>query len=197
MDRSIEKLFKEHGGQLRMSEALAAGMSRYMLYHLRDKGVVVPIARGIYRLASLPPVADPDLVAVILKYPRAVLCLLSALSLHEITTEIPRQIFIALPRTNRIPVLKHPPISVHRFSGEAYSEGIETRPMADISVKVYCVEKTIADCFKFRNQIGTDVVLESLKLYRERYRFDGNKIMHYARICRVEEVMRPYLEASL
>ena len=69
--------------------------------------------------------------------------------------------------------------------------------MADISVKVYCVEKTIADCFKFRNQIGTDVVLESLKLYRERYRFDGNKIMHYARICRVEEVMRPYLEASL
>ena len=136
MDLSIEKLFKKHGGQLRMSEALAAGMSRYMLYHLRDKGVVVPIARGIYRLASLPPVADPDLIAVTLKYPRAVLCLLSALSFHEITTEIPRQIFIALPRTSRIPVLKHPPLSVHRFSGEAYSKGIETRKKCQSSSRM-------------------------------------------------------------
>jgi predicted transcriptional regulator of viral defense system len=197
MDRSVEKLFMEHGGQLRMSEALAGGMSRYMLYHLRDKGVVKPIARGVYRLANLPAVSDPDLLAVSLRYPHAVLCLLSALSFHEITTEIPSRIYIALPRTSRIPTLKHPPLSVHRFSGAAYSEGIETRSMADISVKVYCIEKTIADCFKFRNQIGMDVVLEAFKLYRERHRFDGNKIMHYARICRVEEVMRPYLEASL
>ena len=197
MDQSIENIFMKHGGQLRMSEAIAAGMSRYMLYSLRDKGLIEQISRGVYRLANLPAVSDPDLMSVSIKYPKGVLCLLSALSIHEITTEIPRQIFIALPRLSRIPIPQHPPLSVHRFSGEAYSEGIETRQMDDIVIRVYCVEKTIADCFKFRNQIGMDVVLEAFKLYRERHRFDGNKIMHYAKICRVKNVMRPYLEASL
>jgi len=197
MDKSIENLFMENGGQLRMSEALAAGMSRYMLYSLRDKGLIEQISRGVYRLANLPAVSDPDLMSVSIKYPKGVLCLLSALSIHEITTEIPRQIFIALPRLSRIPIPQHPPLSVHRFSGEAYSEGIETRQMDDIVIRVYCVEKTIADCFKFRNQIGMDVVLEAFKLYREHHRFDGNKIMHYAKICRVDKIMRPYLEASL
>lgn len=197
MDKTIENLFLEHGGQLRMSEAIAAGVSRYMLYRLRDKGLIEQLSRGLYRLANLPPVSDPDLISVSLKYPHAVLCLLSALSMHEITTEIPRQIFIAMPRASRIPMPQHPPLSVHRFSGEAYSEGIETRQMDDFVIKVYCVEKTLADCFKFRNQIGMDVVLEALKFYRERHRFDGNKIMHYAKICRVDKVMRPYLEASL
>ena len=196
MDPAIEKLFLEHGGQLRMSEAIAAGMSRYMLYSLRDKGLIEQISRGLYRLANLSPVSDPDLISVSLKYPHAVLCLLSALSLHEITTEIPREIFIAMPRASRIPMLQHPPLSVHRFSGDAYSEGIETRQMDDFVVKVYCVEKTLADCFKYRNKIGMDVVLEALKFYRERYRFDGNKIMRYAKICRVDKIMRPYLEAS-
>lgn len=197
MDKTIENLFLRNGGQLRMSEAINAGMSRYMLYSLRDKGLIEPIARGVYRLANLPAVADPDLIAVSIRYPKAVLCLISALAIHEVTTEIPRQIFIALPRLNRIPIQLHPPLSIHRFSGGAYSEGIETKQVDDMIIKVYCIEKTIADCFKFRNQIGMDVVLEALKFYRERHRFDGNKIMHYARICRVENVMRPYLEASL
>ena len=197
MDKSIENLFLEHGGQLRMSEAIAAGMSRYMLYSLRDKGLIDQISRGLYRLANLSPVSDPDLISVSLRYPKAVLCLISALSIHEITTEIPRQIFIALPRNTRSPTLQHPPLSVHRFSGDSYSEGIQIKKMDGVSVQIYNVEKTLADCFKYRNKIGMDVVLEALKFYRERHRFDGNKIMHYAKICRVENVMRPYLEASL
>lgn len=197
MDKSIENLFRKHGGQLRMSEALKNGMSRYMLYNLYDKGLIERISRGIYRLADLPPAGDPDIAAVSLRYPKAVLCLISALSIHEITTEIPRQIFIALPRNTRSPTLQHPPLSIHRFSGESYTDGIELREMDGVDVQVYNVEKTLTDCFKYRNKIGMDVVLEALKLYRERYRFDGNKILRYARICRVENIMRPYLEASL
>lgn len=180
-----------------MSEALEAGMSRYMLYNLHDKGFIERIARGVYRLADLPSVNDPDLAAVSMRYPKAVLCLISALSIHEITTEIPRQIFIALPRDTRTPTLNHPPLSIHRFSGAAYSEGIEDRDMDGVGIRVYSVEKTLADCFKYRNKIGMDVVLEALKFYRERHRFDGNNIMRYAKICRVDNIMRPYLEASL
>jgi len=164
-----------------MTEAIEAGMSRYMLY----------------RLASLPMVDNPDFAAVSMRYPKAVLCLISALSMHDMTTEIPHRIYIALPRNSRTPATNHPPLFVHRFSGGSYSEGIEIRDMDGIKVKVYCVEKTLADCFKYRNKIGMDVVLEALKFYRERYRFDGNKIMRYARICRVENIMRPYLEATL
>ncbi len=197
MDKSIDKLFRQHGGQLRMSEALEAGLSRYMLYTLYDKGFIERISRGVYRLAGLAPVTDPDIAEVCLRYPKAVLCLISALSIHGVTTEIPRQIFIALPRNTRTPTLRHPPLSIHRFSGESYTAGIETRDMDGVGVHVYVVEKTLADCFKYRNKIGMDVVLEALKIYRERYRFDGSKIMKYARICRVENVMRPYLEASL
>jgi len=197
MDKSIENLFIENGGQMRMSEAIKAGMSRYMLYSLRDKGLIEQIARGVYRLSNLPAVSDPDLISVSIKYPHAVLCLISALSIHEITTEIPRQVFIAMPRASRIPIAQHPPLSVHRFSGGAYSEGIETRQMEDFVIKVYSAEKTLADCFKYRNKIGMDVVLEALKFYRERKRFDTNKLMHYAKICRVSNIMRPYLEASV
>lgn len=180
-----------------MSVALEAGISRHMLYSLYEKGSIEKIARGVYRLATLPEVDDPDIAAVFTRYPRAVLCLISALSFHEITTEIPHRIYIALPRSSRTPSLKHPPLSVHRFSEPAYSEGIELHKMDGIEVKVYGVEKTLADCFKYRNKIGMDTVLEALKLYREQVRFDGNKIMHYARVCRVENIMRPYLEATL
>ncbi|MBC8206095.1 MAG: type IV toxin-antitoxin system AbiEi family antitoxin domain-containing protein [Kiritimatiellales bacterium] len=197
MNDKIKTLFSEHGGQLRMRDALNAGMSRYMLYNLYEKGFVERIARGVYRLADLPPISEPDFMAISTRCPKAVLCLISALSLHEITTEIPRQIFIALPRDTRAPTMKYPPLSIHKFSEPAYSEGIEVRDMDGVGVKVYCVEKTLADCFKYRNKIGMDVVLEALKFYRERYRFDGNKIMHYAKVCRVDNIMRPYLEATL
>lgn len=155
------------------------------------------VSRGIYRWADMPSTSDPDLVAVSLRYPKAVLCLISALAFHEITTEIPAAVYVALPRDTREPQIDYPPLSVHRFSGDAFSEGVEVHEMDGVTVKVYCVEKTLADCFKYRNKIGMDVVLEALKLYRERNRFDANKLLHYARVCRVEKIMKPYLEATL
>lgn len=197
MKKRPEDVFREHGGQLRMSEAIKHGITRYMLYSLRDKGVIERVSRGIYRLVDLPPMSNPDLVTVSLRFPNAVICLVSALGYHDITTQIPHAVSVAIPKDSRMPSLDYPPIQAHKFSNEAYKSGIKEHMIDGVPVKVYNPEKTLADCFKFRNKIGMDVVLEALKLYKTRKKFDLGELLKYARICRVEKVMRPYLEATL
>jgi predicted transcriptional regulator of viral defense system len=190
-------IFRKHGGQLRMSEAIVNGITRYMLYSLRDKGIVEQVSRGVYRLVELPPISNPDLVTVGLRFPNAVICLISALSYHNITTQIPHAVSVAVPRNSRIPSLDYPPIQAHRFSNEAYNSGIENHAIDGVPIKIYYPEKTLADCFKFRNKIGMEVVLEALKLYRSRQQFNLEKLLKYAKICRVKNIMSPYLEATI
>jgi predicted transcriptional regulator of viral defense system len=197
MKKTPEEIFRMHGGSLRMSEAIAHGITRYTLYSLKNKGVIEQVSRGIYRLVELPPISNPDLVTVSLRFPSAVICLISALAYHEITTQIPHEVSIAVPRDTRMPSLDYPPIKVHKFSNETYRSGIEEHRIDDVPVKVYNPEKTLADCFKFRNKIGTDVVMEALRLYKNRKKFDVGNLLQYARICRVERVMRPYLEGAV
>lgn len=195
MKETPEKIFRSCGGQMRMSEAIKRGLSRYMLYSLRDRGVIEQVSRGIYRLVDLPPITNPDLVTVGLRVPNAVICLVSALAFHEITTQVPHRVSIALPMKSRPPCLDYPPLAVHRFSEQTYRAGIEVHEIDGVRVKIYSAEKTLADCFKFRNQIGMDVVLEALKLYKARKKFTLAELLRFGRICRVEKVMRPYLEA--
>ena len=190
-------IFRKHGGQLRMSEAIAHGITRYMLYSLRDKGIIEQVSRGIYRLVELPPISNPDLVTVSLRFPNAVICLISALSYHNITTQIPHVVSLAVPRDSRIPSLDYPPVQAHRFSNDAYNFGIENHSFDGVPVKIYTPEKTLADCFKFRNKIGMDVVIEALKLYRSRQQFNLEKLLTYAEVCRVKNIMTPYLEATI
>ena len=190
-------IFRKHGGQLRMSEAIAHGITRYMLYSLRDRGIIEQVSRGIYRLVELPPISNPDLVTVSLRFPNAVICLISALSYHNITTQIPHVISVAVPRDSRIPSLEYPPVQAHRFSNEAYNSGIENHSIDGVPVKIYTPEKTLADCFKFRNKIGMDVVIEALKLYKSRQQFNLEKLLTYAEVCRVKNIMTPYLEATI
>ena len=192
-----DEIFRQHGGQLRMSEAIKHGISRYTLYKMRDNGVVEKISRGIYRLVDLPPISQPDLVTVVLRFPKAVICLISALSWHGITTQIPHEVSVAVPRGARMPSLDYPPVHAYKFSAEAFKAGIEKHQIDRVTVQIYSAEKTLAYCFKYRNKLGMDVVLEALKLYRSQKKFDLEKLLEYARICRVEEVMRPYLEAGL
>lgn len=192
-----KNIFRQHGGVLKMSEAVQAGIHRKMLYAMRDAGIIEKLDRGLYRLADLPPLGNPDLVSVAMKVPTGVICLISALSFHEITTQIPHEVYIALRRGTESPRLKHPPVRVFRFTGEAFTEGIVTPKVDGIQIRIYNPEKTLADCFKYRNKIGLDIAVEALKLYRERKRVKVNEVMRYARICRVEKVMRPYLEALL
>jgi predicted transcriptional regulator of viral defense system len=193
--KNAEALFRKHGGMLRTSEATALGIHPRTLYRLRDENRLVTVSRGLYRLADLPELSDPDLVSVAARIPQAVICLISALAIHEITTEIPHEVSIALPRTVKRPRLDHPPLRIFWFSGDALTEGIEEHKIDGVKVRVYGPEKTVADCFKFRNKIGLDVAIEALKLCRERKGSTPRKLFHYARICRVERVMRPYLEA--
>jgi predicted transcriptional regulator of viral defense system len=189
-----EGLFRKHGGMLRASEAIALGIHPRTLYRLRDENRLVTVSRGLYRLADLPELSDPDLVSVATRIPQAVICLISALAFHEITTEIPHEVSIALPRTVKKPRLDYPPLRVFWFSGEALTEGIEKRKIDGVMVRIYGPEKTVADCFKFRNRIGLDVAIEALKLCREGRGSTPRKLLHYARICRVERIIRPYLE---
>ncbi|MGP9644590.1 MULTISPECIES: type IV toxin-antitoxin system AbiEi family antitoxin domain-containing protein [unclassified Halomonas] len=193
----LQTLFRQQGGKLRLSEALTLGISRYQFYRLRDEGLIEPVSRGLYRLADLPPIDNPDLVATATRFPHAVLCLISALDWHGITTQIPHQVHLAVKRDARLPVLDYPPVAGYRFSGQAFSTGIEQVEVDDITLQVYNPEKTLADCFKFRNRIGMDVVLEALELYRNRKTFRPGKLMEYASICRVAKVMAPYVEAKL
>ena len=197
MKKRLEEIFLDHGGQLRMSEALRHGITRYMLYSLRDRGIIEKISRGIYRLADLPSISNPDLVTVSLRFPKAVVCLVSALAFHDITTQLPHTVSVAVPREARIPSLDYPPVEAHRFADKAYNSGIETHLIDSVPVRVYCAEKTLVDCFKFRNKIGMDVVLEALKLYKKRNRFNPMLLLDYAKICRISMVMRPYLEATI
>lgn len=180
-----------------MSEALAHGITRYTLYSLRDKGVIEQITRGVYRLVELPPLSNPDIATVSLRFPQAVICLTSALAFHEITTQIPHEVWVAVSRASRMPKLNFPPIKAHRFSKEAYKAGIEEHQIDEIAVRIYSPEKTLADCFKYRNKVGMDVVLEAIRLYKTRKKFNISELLKYAKVCRVEKVMRPYLEATL
>jgi predicted transcriptional regulator of viral defense system len=192
--REIE-LFRQHGGGLRMSEALRLGINRKALYAMRDAGVIAPVSRGLYRLASLDPLAHPDLVTVATRVPQGVLCLISALSFHELTTQVPHTIDVALERGTRKPRLDYPPTRFYWFSGPAFSDGIETHQLDGAPVRIYDPEKTLVDSFRYRNQIGMDVVLEAMKLWRERRRKKLDALLKYARMRHVERAMRPYLEA--
>jgi len=190
-------IFRQAGGQLRMSEAIAAGISKSTLYRLRDKNIIKPVSRGVYRLAELPEISNPDLATVCLRYPKAIICLISALSFHELTTQVPHRVSIAVPRESRLPFLDYPPLESHRFSREAYRAGIEKHDIDGVVVRVYDQEKTIADCFKFRNKLGMDVVLEALRVYGDKKRINRDLLLKYGRICRVGKVMMPYLETLI
>lgn len=198
--KALEKakaLFRKHGGMMRMADAVQAGIHRTTLYAMRNSGIIEQLSRGLYRLADAPPLANPDLVTVARRVPRGVVCLVSALALHDLTTQIPHEVWLAVPRESEPPRVDYPPIRVFRFASQAFAAGVETRDMDGTKVRVYSREKTLADCFKYRNKIGLDTAVEALKRYRQQGRINAEALMQHAQTCRVANVMRPYLEAVL
>ena len=187
--------FRRHGGILRTGEALELGVHPRTLYDLRDEGLIERVSRGVYRLASLPSLSHPDLVTVAVRVPRAVVCLVSALACHDITTEIPHEVHVALPHGAKMPQIEHPPLRVFTFSGAALTEGIQTVRLDGIDVRIYDPAKTVVDCFRYRNKLGVDVAIEGLKLCIERKLARPADLLRYARQCRAERVMLPYIEA--
>jgi predicted transcriptional regulator of viral defense system len=190
-------IYKKHGGMLRTAQALREGIHPDTIYTMRDSGAIYAVSRGVYRLAGSPQFGNPDLVTVATRIPGGVICLISALAFHELTTQIPHEVHVALPRGAEEPRLDHPPIKIYRFTGKAFTEGVEIHEVDGVAVRIYSPEKTLADCFKFRNRIGLDTAIEAIRFYRERRNVKVDELMRYAAICRVEKIIRPYLEALL
>lgn len=189
--------FEEHHGLLGTSQAIRLGIAPRTLYGLRDEGLITEVNRGLFRLTAAPPLSHPDLVQVAIKVPKGVVCLISALAFHGLTTQIPHEVYLALPNDAEKPRLLYPPLRLFWLTKKVYSSGIDEHLLDEIPVKVYGLEKTLADCFKFRRKIGLDVALEALKQAVMEQRIQVNKLLHFARLDRVEKVMRPYLEALL
>ena len=189
--------FKKHGSFLRFSEVIAAGFHPDTLRALVEAGRIEKITTGLYKIAEYMPETHPDLIMASLQVPKGVICLLSALSFHNATTEIPGKVDMAVPRGTRISDISYPPTKIYHFSRKTWEAGIEEYNMEGKKVKIYCLSKTIADCFKFRNKIGVDVAREALKIAVREKREIPMEIMKYAELCDVVTVMKPVLETYL
>ena len=200
MRKKTEELvtfFKNNNGIARFSDILRAGFHPDSLKTLEKEKKVEKIARGIYRLTNYDFDEHPDLIIASLQAPRGVICLVSALSFHEVTVEIPKYVDIAIPRGTHTYRIKYPPVRFYRFDSKVWKAGIEEHKIEGFKIKVYNLAKTIADCFKFRNKIGMDVVRESLKIAITEKNTRPNEIMQYAKVCRVDSIIKPILEAML
>ena len=196
---SIKKaitIFEQHSGTLRTSQALRLGIAPRILYALRDAGQIVEVTRGVFRLPDAASIEHSDLVQVAQRIPKGIICLISALAFHNLTTQIPHQVYVALPLDAEKPRLAYPPVRLFWLSQASYSAGIEEHLQAGVTVRVYSREKSIADCFKYRNKIGLNVALEALKEGLGQG-YKPETLLDFARIDRVEKTMRPYLEALL
>ncbi|MBS3996304.1 MAG: type IV toxin-antitoxin system AbiEi family antitoxin domain-containing protein [Hydrogenophaga sp.] len=182
-------------GLLRASDLEAIEAPRVVLTRLNAAGLLERVGRGLYRLPDAQVSEFESLGTVATKVPQAVFCLLSALQFHELTTQLPREVWIAMPRGSHPPRIDYPPVKMVQFTGEAYSAGVEQVERDGVRLRVYGVAKTVADCFKHRNKIGLDVALEALKDARSRNKATVDEIWRYAKVCRVANVMRPYLES--
>jgi predicted transcriptional regulator of viral defense system len=182
-------------GLARPRDLEAFGVSRAHLSSLLKQGLVRRYARGIYVVSEHAPTAQHTLAQVAKRVPDGVFCLLTALRFHGLTTQSPGEVWIALPEKARRPRLDSPRLRVARFSGAALTEGVETRRVEGVPLRVYSPAKTVADCFKYRNKIGIDVAVEALRDFSRRHRGGANELARFARICRVSRVMQPYLDA--
>lgn len=184
-----------HRRVLCAADVRAHGWAPQLLLNLHQAGKLQRIARGLYSLPNVEITENQALIEVCRRVPKAVLCLLTALQFHGIGTQMPHEVWVALPEATATPVLDYPALRVMRLRSKAYSEGIETVIEHGSAIHVYSVAKTVTDCFKFRNKIGLDVALEALKDAWRSRKVTMAELHHFAKINRMERVMQPYLEA--
>jgi predicted transcriptional regulator of viral defense system len=197
MAKPLQKIMQYIGkhGMVRPRDIEAIGLPREYLIRLRRQGKLNRSGRGIYTVPDANVTERHSYAEVAKRVPEAVVCLLSALAFHEITTQIPPCVWIALRKGARNPVLPSPSLRVVRLSGPSLTEGIENHQVEGVPVRVYSAAKTVADCFKFRNKIGLDIAIEALKDCLHQKRASITEIYRYAKVCRVSNVIRPYMEA--
>ncbi len=190
--RKVLRIAKK-AGVLRPRDLAAHRISRSTLQRLAAKGQLERVSRGLYIVPGADVTEHHSLAEACKRVPRGVVCLLSALRFHDLTTQAPFEVWLALNQGAREPVAGQPPLRTVRMSGKARTEGIEEHRIEGVTVKVYSAAKTVSDCFKFRNKLGLDVALEALRDYL-RSRGSVDELWRCAKVCRVTNVMRPYLE---
>ena len=197
MAKPLQKIMQYIGehGMVRPRDIEAIGLPREYLIRLHRQGKLNRSGRGIYTVRDTNVTERHSYAEVAKHVPEAVICLLSALAFHEITTQSPPSVWIALRKGARKPVLPSPSLRIVRLSGPSLTEGIENHQVEGVPVRVYSAAKTVADCFKFRNKIGLDVAIEALKDCLRQKKASINEVYRYAKICRVSNVIRPYMEA--
>ena len=183
-------------GILRARDLAEHHLPRVVLSRLVSEGRLLLLSRGLYSLPDRAVTEETSLAQIAIKYPKSVFCLLTALQIHELTTQSPHQVWLAVDAKARVPQLDYPPLKVVRFSRRALEAGVESVRMDGVvSVLVTGVEKTLVDCFKYRNKIGLDIAIEALQEAWRTKRMSMDKVWEFAKICRVSNVMRPYLES--
>lgn len=182
-------------GILRPRDLDPVGIPRIYLQRLTERGDLERVERGLYRLPDAAVTQHQSLLEVVKRVPASVVCLLSALAYHDLTTQLPHRVWVALPAGSRTPRFDYPPLRIVRISGAAFTAGVEEKIIENVPIKIYNPAKTIADCFKFRNKVGLDVAIEALRECLAERRASPDDLLKYANICRVSKVMRPYLEA--
>lgn len=193
-EKQILKLIKQKL-TLRSCDLLDMDIPRVVLTRMVREGALERVSRGLYRKPNTFLSENETLVDIALVAPRAIFCLLSALQFHGLTTQLPREVWIAMPQGSRVPKMDYPPIKMLRFSGKTYSEGIQTVVRDRVALKVYSPAKTVVDCFKFRNKVGLDVALEALKDALKKKKATRDELYYFAKIERVIKIILPYLEA--
>ena len=181
-------------GTVCASDLKKAGISRTTLHYMANRGILRRVTRGVYTLADHFPTLEA-FAKVMRSAPQSVICLLSALQFHEITTQMPFETWVAIERNSTKP--KVPNVRIVRLTGKAFSEGIETHAQEGLSVRVYCAAKTVVDCFKFRNKTGIDVAREALIDCLNQKKATRDEIWRYAKVCHMTSIIRPYLEMAL
>lgn len=194
MPLALPKAFQKNPIQ-RMRDLESLGLSRPRVRSLVDQGILEKASRGLYIVRSAGVTENRTLAEVGKRVPHGVICLLSALRFHDLTTQSPHEVWIALERSAWSPKLEHLNHRIVRFSGNAFEEGHQEHIIEGVPVQITSPAKTIADCFKYRNKIGLDVALEALREVRRKRLCTMGELMRFARICRVANVMKPYLES--
>lgn len=196
-NRSVEAILTllSKSGVVSMAEFRSQGIHYEYIRRMYHKGQIDRVGRGLYSLPDFDITTHHGLILAAKAIPKGVICLLSALRFYEIGTQAPHEVWIALGRRAAFPRVVFPKVRIVRFSGQAFNEGIDIHMIEGAQVKIFSPSKTVADCFKHRNKIGLDVALEALRECLRSRKCTVTELWKYAKICRVKNVMRPYLEA--
>ena len=195
--KKIIKIFNMHNGYARSKDILAGGIHPRDIKSITSEGIIIKVKNGLYKLSDTPVISNQSFIDLSRAVPDGVICLLSALSYYEFTTFNPSIISMAIHRKSWRPKIEYPPVEFYYFSKKQFESGINIIKIANNNINIYCKEKTICDCFRYRNKLGIDIAKEGLSEYLKRKDRNIEKLLEYAEICRVKKLMEIWINAMI